>query len=104
MKQAIQIQDPTLDLAGVVAFGDRDKGMVAAADRKLGMMSGFHDLKHASSNIALAVKGCGLAVRMKFETAASMYTKEEAWPHGGNQVCLPGQPTSQWGQQCGNLT
>ena len=39
LKQAIQIQDPTLDLAGVVAFGDRDKGMVAAADRELGMMS-----------------------------------------------------------------
>ena len=77
-KEAIQIQDPTLDLAGVVAFGDRDKGMVAAADRELGMMSGFHDLKHASSNIALAVKGCGLAVRMKLETAASIYTKEEA--------------------------
>ena len=78
MKQAIQIQHPTLDLAGVVAFGDRDKGMVAAADRELGMMSWFHNLKHASSDVALAVKGCGLAVRMKFETAASMYTKMEA--------------------------
>ena len=77
-REAVELQDPQLNLGEIIGFGDRDKGMGAAADRELGMVTWFNDLKHASSNIALAVKGCGLAVRMKFETAASVYTKEEA--------------------------
>ena len=76
----ISAQEFPLNLGEIIGLGDRDKGMGAAADvdRELGVVSWFNDLKHASSNIALAVKGCGLAVRMKFETAASVYTKEEA--------------------------
>ena len=77
-REAIIDQDPNLDLFGIVAVGDRDKGMGAAAGIELGMMSRFNEIRHCSANIALAVKGCGLPVRMKFETAASMYTKQEA--------------------------
>ena len=68
------MQDPTLDLSVINAMGDRDKGMDAAGAAQLGMMKWTSCLTHFTNNIGCQLKGCGLSIRLKIKTAATLYT------------------------------
>ena len=52
--------------------------MEAAATAELGMMHWTHCITHFTNNIGNQFKGCGLPIRQKVKTAASLYTKQEA--------------------------
>ena len=77
-KETVCSQNPTIQLHLINAMGDRDKGMDAAGAAELGMMKWSDCITHFTNNIANQFKGCGLAVRLKVKTAASLYTRGEA--------------------------
>ena len=77
-RETICAQHPTIELHLVNAIGDRDKGMDAAGCSELGMMHWSDCITHFTNNIGTMFKGCGIAVRLKVKTAASLYTRAEA--------------------------
>ena len=77
-KQTVCSQNTTIQLHILNAMRDQDKGMDEAGAAELGLMKWADCITHFTNNIANQFKGCGLAVRLKVKTAASLYTRGEA--------------------------